>query len=97
MMSQNLEQQLLELPLDEQLQIVQSVLASIQQKARVRHPTTPEVAIDRPLHPWTQSLIGVIKDDGKDDTETYIDYLEEKYRSSPNSSSSLRWLALQAK
>jgi hypothetical protein len=46
MMSQNLEQQLLELPLDEQLRLVQSVLASIQQKDRVRNRTTSAILLE---------------------------------------------------
>ena len=32
------------------------------------------------LDPWTQSLIGVIQLNGEEPTESYVDYLEEKYR-----------------
>lgn len=35
-----------------------------------------EIAID----PWTQSLIGVIRLEGENPAELYLDYLEEKYR-----------------
>ncbi|NJL40795.1 MAG: hypothetical protein HC899_31705 [Leptolyngbyaceae cyanobacterium SM1_4_3] len=31
------------------------------------------------LDPWTQSLIGVIQLDAEEPTESYVDYLEEKY------------------
>ncbi len=31
------------------------------------------------LHPWTQALVGVIQLETKE-TESYVDYLEEKYR-----------------
>ena len=31
------------------------------------------------LDPWTQSLIGVIQLDYENTTESYVDYLEEKY------------------
>ncbi len=77
---QDLEQQVMELPIADRRHLVESLLASIQQETQVGHRTASAVPIERPLHPWTQSLIGVIKDDGKDETETYIDYLEEKYR-----------------
>jgi hypothetical protein len=56
-------------------------LASIQQETQVGHRAASAVPIDRPLHLWTESLVGVIKDDGKDAKETYIDYLESKYLS----------------
>ncbi len=32
------------------------------------------------LDPWTQSLIGVIQHKVEEPTESYVDYLEEKYR-----------------
>jgi hypothetical protein len=31
------------------------------------------------LNPWTQSLIGVIQPGIEEPTESYVDYLEEKY------------------
>ena len=31
------------------------------------------------LHPWTQALVGMIQLETKE-TESYVDYLEEKYR-----------------
>jgi Family of unknown function (DUF6364) len=77
---QDLKQQVMELPIADRQQLVESLLASIQQETQVGHPAPSAVTIERPLHPWTQSLVGVIKDDGKDDKETYVDYLEEKYR-----------------
>jgi hypothetical protein len=77
---QDLEQQVMELPIDDRRQLVKSVLASIQQETQVGHRAASAVTTDRPLHPWTQSLVGVITDDSKDDTEMYVDYLEKKYR-----------------
>jgi hypothetical protein len=76
---QDLKQQVMELPIADRRQLIESVLASIQQENQVGHPAAEAVTIDRPLHPWTQSLVGVIKDDGKNETETYVDYLESKY------------------
>lgn len=43
-----------------------------------------QMVSDRPewmaaLHPWTQALVGVIQLKA-DETESYVDYLEEKYR-----------------
>jgi hypothetical protein len=32
------------------------------------------------LDPWTQSLVGVIQLGEQNPTESYVDYLEEKYR-----------------
>ncbi len=76
---QDLKQRVMALSITDRQQLVESVLASIQQETPVAHQAASAVTGDRPLHPWTQSLIGVIKDDGKDETEIYIDYLEQKY------------------
>jgi hypothetical protein len=87
---QDLEQQVMELPIDARWQLVQSVLASIQQETHWSNSggpvinetstsTLPETASHQAIHPWAQSLVGVIKPSEGDDTETYIDYLEQKY------------------
>jgi hypothetical protein len=127
---QDLKQQVMELPIADRQQLVESLLASIQQETQVGHPAAEAVTIAqteadikehlanlpladawlednlaakaslerglqqasqsegrfigsfaRQLHPWTESLIGVIKDDGKDEKETDIDDLESKYLS----------------
>lgn len=121
---QKLQQQVLELPISDRWQLVQSVLASIQQETlslsvsdptinpltenilndanspsspnpfsprrrgarsksllplgegfRVRVSNTPLTD----LAPWTQSLMGVIQLETENPTETYVDFLEEKY------------------
>jgi hypothetical protein len=125
---QDLEQQVMGLPIADRRQLVESLLASIQQETQVGHRATSAVTIAQAeadikehlanlpladawlednlaakaslerglqqasqsegrfigsfasqLHPWAQSLVGVIKDDGNDETETYTDYLECKY------------------
>jgi hypothetical protein len=125
---QDLKQQVMELPIADRQQLVESLLASIQQETQANHPAAEAVTIAQTeadikahlanlpladawlednlaakaslerglqqasqsegrfigsfasqLHPWTQSLVGVIKDDGNDETKTYTDYLECKY------------------
>ena len=74
---QELQAQVLKLPVHDRWQLVQSTLASIQQE------TIPVPADQKPLsqlHPWTQSLIGVLQLDGENPTAAYEEYLEEKYR-----------------
>ena len=50
-------------------------------KAQLRMPDSFALDPGNHLDPWTQSLIGVIQlDDGdREVTESYVDYLEEKY------------------
>ncbi len=76
---QDLIQQVNDLPIADRQQLVESALASIQQETQVKERSASEVNADRPLHPWTQSLVGVIKPSEGDDTAIYINYLEQKY------------------
>lgn len=72
---QELQAQVLKLPVHDRWQLVQSTLASIQQE------TVPLPADQAPLsqlHPWTQSLVGVLRLD-ENPIATYEEYLEEKY------------------
>jgi hypothetical protein len=73
---QELQAQVLKLPVHDRWQLVQSTLASIQQETI---PVPADEALTQ-LHPWTQSLIGVLKLDGESPTAAYEEYLEEKYR-----------------
>jgi|GEM_PF-410626 len=77
-----LQNQALQLSLHERWYLVQSVLASIQQETEVDYfPSSHLKAFTKiALDPLTQSLIGVISLNDNDITESYIDYLEEKYR-----------------
>ena len=77
---QELQKQALQLPISDRWRLVQSVLTSIQQEtlSSISPKPSGQPLID--LDPWTQSLIGVIQLDSEDSTESYVDYLEEKYR-----------------
>jgi hypothetical protein len=77
---QELEKQVLELPISDRWHLVQSLLASIQQETLSSMPANPTRESLSDLDPWTRSLIGVIRLGAEDPTETYVDYLEEKYR-----------------
>ncbi len=74
-----LQKQALQLPIGDRWLLVQSVLNSIQQEtlSSISPKLNVQPLID--LDPWTQSLIGVIQLDSEDSTESYVDYLEEKY------------------
>lgn len=72
-----LQNQALQLPIGDRWRLVQLLLSSIQQETSVVSPQPLNVA---GLAPWTQSLIGVVQLDTEDPTESYMDYLEEKYR-----------------
>ena len=78
---QELENQILKLPINDRWRLVESVLASIQQETSpsLSSPnlnTTPMMDLD----PWTQSLLGVIQLSSEDIQASYIDYIEEKYQ-----------------
>lgn len=75
-----LQKRVLELPIRERWYLVQSVLASIQQETLSSISPSPSLEPLTELDPWTQSLIGVIQLGVENPTETYVDYLEEKYR-----------------
>lgn len=55
------------------------MLASIQQEMRSSTSPNPSVAEFSELEPWSQNLIGAIWIEEENPTETYVDYLEEKY------------------
>jgi len=76
---QELQNQALQLPISDRWRLVQSLLSSIQQETLVSSSPTPSVNSFASLAPWTQSLIGVIQLSAEDPTDTYVDYLEEKY------------------
>jgi hypothetical protein len=71
-----LQKQVLQLPIKERWDLVQSVLASIQQETLSFIPLSATVEPLTNLEPWTQSLIGVIHLEQENTTETYVDYLE---------------------
>jgi hypothetical protein len=75
---QQLQEQVLKLPIRERWYLVQTVLASIQQET-LSSTTQPAIENLSELDPWTQSLIGVISLESDNTKESYIDYLEEKY------------------
>lgn len=76
---QELQNQLLELPIGDRWRLVQSLLSSIQQETLLFNPPNPSENSFTDLDPWTQSLIGVIQLSAEDSTESYVNYLENKY------------------
>lgn len=76
---QELQNQALQLPISDRWRLVQSLLSSIQQETLAFSLPNPSVNSFTLLDPWTQSLIGVIQLSAEDPTDTYVDYLEEKY------------------
>jgi len=76
---QELQNQALHLPIGDRWSLVQSLLRSIQQETLVFDPQTKDVKSLVNLNPWTQSLIGVVQLGVEELTESYVDYLEEKY------------------
>ena len=76
---QELQNQALQLPIGDRWRLVQSLLSSIQQETLVLSPLKTNVDSLVELNPWTQSLIGVVQLGTEEPTESYVDYLEEKY------------------
>ena len=76
---QELQNQALQLSIGDRWRLVQSLLSSIQQETLLFSPSTSNVNSLTSLDPWTQSLIGVTQLGTEDPTESYVDYLEEKY------------------
>ena len=76
---QELQNQVLQLPIGDRWRLVQSVLTSIQQETLVPIPLSSGVNSIVDLDPWTQSLLGAIQLGAEDSTKSYVDYLEEKY------------------
>ncbi|PSN17174.1 hypothetical protein C7271_19135 [filamentous cyanobacterium CCP5] len=74
------------MPVSERWCLVQTLLISIQQETRpavlTDEPAQSETADDEAissLHPWTQSLIGILPPTSEEMQTPYINYLEEKY------------------
>ena len=76
---QELQKQVLQLPISDRWRLVQSVLASIQQETLSSISPSATTQPLTNLHPWTQSLIGSVQLPTEYSTESYVDYLEEKY------------------
>jgi hypothetical protein len=76
---QEIQNRALQLPIGDRWRLVQSLLSSIQQETLVLSPPPTNVNSSAGLNPWTQSLIGVIQLGTEEPTESYLDYLEEKY------------------
>jgi len=77
---QELQNQASQLPIGDRWRLVQSLLNSIQQETLELNSPTPNVNSLPDLDSWTQSLIGVIQLGTEEPAESYVDYLEEKYR-----------------
>lgn len=76
---QEFQNQALQLSIGDRWRLVQSLLNSIQQETLSLSSPNPSANLVASLDPWTQSLLGVISLGTEDTTESYIDYLEEKY------------------
>lgn len=76
---QELQNQVLQLPIGDRWRLVQSVLTSIQQETLVSIPLSSGVNSIVDLDSWTQSLLGAIQLGAEDSTKSYVDYLEAKY------------------
>ncbi len=74
-----LQNQALQLSIADRWRLVQSLLSSIQQETPSFSSSNPNMNLVPGLDPWTQSLLGVIQLSAEDPTESYVDYLEEKY------------------
>jgi hypothetical protein len=86
MTPQDLQKQAMQLSIAERWQLVQTLLASIQQEtepattpADEPSPATESSTENVHLHPWTQSLVGILPTALEEPQACYIDYLEEKY------------------
>ncbi|MFE1746033.1 hypothetical protein [Coleofasciculus sp. H7-2] len=76
---QELQKQALQLPISDRWRLVQSVLASIEKETLSSISPNTTIQPMTNLDPWTQSLIGSIQLPTDYSTESYVDYLEEKY------------------
>lgn len=75
-----LQSQALQLSIEDRKELVDSILHSIQQESPTTKPANSSINLPETLDPWTQSLIGVIHLSTSEDlTESYVNYLEEKY------------------
>ena len=84
---QDLQQQVVQLPIHDRWLLVQTLLDSIQRDTHTNaspglasQPSdVSNEAVFNDLHPWTKSFIGIVQQPSDDSQEAYIDYLEEKY------------------
>ena len=76
---QELQNQALQLPIGDRWRLVQSLLSSIQKETLVLSSPVASINSLANLDLWTQSLIGVVQLGAEEPTESYVDYLEEKY------------------
>ena len=78
---QEIQDQVLQLPIGDRWRLVQSLLNSIRQETVVESDTAPpDMSFLAELDPWTQGLVGVIQlDSTEDPIESYVNYLEEKH------------------
>ncbi|TVQ63369.1 MAG: hypothetical protein EA366_02110 [Spirulina sp. DLM2.Bin59] len=67
------------MPIGDRWRLVESLLSSIHKETLVFSSPVAHGNVLPDLHPWTQSLIGVIQLGTEDLTESYVDYLEDKY------------------
>ncbi len=84
---QDLQQQVVQLPIQDRWLLVQTLLDSIQRDTHTNiSPSLDSQPSDvsnetvfNDLHPWTRSFIGIVQQPSDDNQKAYIDYLEEKY------------------
>lgn len=76
---QDIHSQALQLSIGERWRLVQSLLHSIQQETLAFSLPLADTSPLTDLDPWTQSLVGVIKLETQNSTDSYVDYLEDKY------------------
>jgi hypothetical protein len=76
---QELQKQALQLPVSDRWRLVQSVLASIEKETLLSISPNTTIQPLTNLDPWIQSLIGSVQLPTDYLTESYVDYLEEKY------------------
>lgn len=77
---QELQRQAVNLSISDRWRLVQSLLGSIRKETLSSNPPNQSASSFQDLSPWTQSLVGVIQLNPEASTESYVDYLEEKYR-----------------
>ena len=76
---QELQNQALQLPIGDRWRLVQSLLSSIRNETLVLSSPVASINSLANLDPWTQSLIGVVQLGAEEPTDSYVDYLEDKY------------------
>ncbi len=77
---EELQNQALQLPISDRWRLVQSLLTSIQQETLLSISPSSSSTPMTDLDPWTQSLLGAVQLSPEDSKDSYIDYLEAKYK-----------------